>query len=225
MSRWQLVDDSHKFPSYKGGRTRLIRGYVWEYSPDHPLSNKWGWIAQHHLVAEDILGRPLLKMADRKLSECVHHKNHDPTDNRPENLAIMTKSAHHSYHSKILATQTVAYNTAGDRVAEFASTSASVGEVADKIGVHHQTVRNWWPDIVGPLKRSTPTDVSDPEVAKMIAPLAADPAWGTKDIATLFRCSEATVKKIVEIHSLSYVKKSRKGETHRTYRGRPIPSR
>ncbi|MHC5826571.1 MAG: hypothetical protein ACYT04_64580, partial [Nostoc sp.] len=47
------------FPSYKGGHTTTYGGYVWEICPGHRLSNHWGFVAQHRLVAEDLLGRPL----------------------------------------------------------------------------------------------------------------------------------------------------------------------
>jgi len=72
-------------------------GYRWIYTMDHDRSTvKNGWIAEHRLIAE--------WAADRKIGsdEVVHHKNFVKSDNRPENLQIMTAEAHRNYHAKII---------------------------------------------------------------------------------------------------------------------------
>ena len=69
-------------------------GYISIYFPDHPKSTKDGYIMEHILVIENHIGRHLHD------DECVHHKNRNRSDNRIENLMLMTKSEHMSLHAK-----------------------------------------------------------------------------------------------------------------------------
>lgn len=69
-------------------------GYIKVYYPDHPDATKDGYVAEHRLVMENAIGRRLEK------NEVVHHINHIRTDNRIENLKLMTFSEHMSLHMR-----------------------------------------------------------------------------------------------------------------------------
>ena len=72
----------------RGGRIVDDNGYVMILSPDHPYKNRngRGYVKEHRLVMEKILGRYL------EPNESVHHKNGDRLDNRPENLELWVKT-------------------------------------------------------------------------------------------------------------------------------------
>lgn len=78
-------------PLYKGGYIHQTLGYVL-------VGNGRKKFYEHRLIAEEKLGRKL------HTSEIVHHINGNKTDNRPENLVVMTQSEHVILHKPRLGT-------------------------------------------------------------------------------------------------------------------------
>jgi hypothetical protein len=76
---------------HRGNGTRRADGYVLIYAPHHPLANVRGRVLAHRLIAWNagLFDDPAL---------VVHHRNGDPTDNRIENLEVMTLAEHNRLH-------------------------------------------------------------------------------------------------------------------------------
>lgn len=64
-----------------------VNGYVRVWCPDHPKAHR-GYVYEHVLVAERLLGRPL------RDDEEVHHVNGRRDDNKDENLEVRAKVEH-----------------------------------------------------------------------------------------------------------------------------------
>lgn len=73
--------------------TITTNGYVLAYMPNHPFSSLSGHIMQHRLEMEKHIGRYLIS------GEIVHHINGKKSDNRIENLELMTISEHSIRHN------------------------------------------------------------------------------------------------------------------------------
>jgi len=71
-------------PFWKGGKYKDNQtGYVYIYSPEHPSANKKGYVPEHRIVIEELIGRYL------RSNEAVYHKNKVKDDNDIDNLEII----------------------------------------------------------------------------------------------------------------------------------------
>ncbi len=76
-------------PLYREGKSHDANGYVTLTSKEHgPDAGR----REHRVVMERAVGRPL------ETYEVVHHINHNPADNRLENLRLETRQSHPRAH-------------------------------------------------------------------------------------------------------------------------------
>jgi len=78
--------------NWRGGRSMTSHGYVLLRLPGHPLADVRGYVYEHRIVASQAIGRWVLPAED------VHHMNGVRSDNRPENLEVLTKPEHRYEH-------------------------------------------------------------------------------------------------------------------------------
>ena len=83
---WKTVNHGANSPAWKGGRVKRSSGYM------NVLIGKQ-YRMEHRVVMENLLGRPL------RQDEVVHHRDHDRTNNAPENLQLMSRVEHGHHHS------------------------------------------------------------------------------------------------------------------------------
>jgi hypothetical protein len=79
-----------KHPQWKGGRTFRKDGYILVRNPKNPLKS----ILEHRLIMSEYIGREL------EINENVHHKNENKSDNRIENLELLSHGQHTTLHHK-----------------------------------------------------------------------------------------------------------------------------
>ena len=98
----RLSQLGHKGSGWKGGIISHPDGYLMIYQPEHPYSNKQGYVMAHRLEAEKYLylidGRKYLTP-----QEVVHHIDGYPDHNDIINLRIFPSNYEHLiFHQKIL---------------------------------------------------------------------------------------------------------------------------
>lgn len=199
-----------EFPSCRGGCTTTYGGYVWEFCPGHPLQNNWGFVAQHRLVAETILGRTLQQ------GEVVHHKDENRTNNAPDNLEVMSQREHRAHHGRIMAERNLAPITR-EMVID-ALDGRSLKNAARLLHVDTQTLRNRYPDLCAPRQRKSPTKIDNPRDLEIVLAAAPNKDIGLKELMRQVNMSAMTILRICKRNGVEWVKKHRDKST---YPGRP----
>lgn len=76
----------------------LKKGYKMLYKPQHPNSNKQGYVFEHRFVMSEHIGRPLTK------KEVVHHKDGNTGNNNISNLELCESAGKHTmrHHPEVM---------------------------------------------------------------------------------------------------------------------------
>jgi hypothetical protein len=80
-----------RHPNWRRGYTINTDGYKYLLLEDDSRDKRYE--AEHRLVMAEVLERPL------ESDEVVHHINRVKTDNRPENLAVLSREEHAALHA------------------------------------------------------------------------------------------------------------------------------
>ena len=76
-------------PAWKGGRHIDADGYILIHQPDHPYATAGGYVREHRLVMEAMIGRYLER------DEVVHHRDGNKQNNDPSNLELFPHNGDH----------------------------------------------------------------------------------------------------------------------------------
>lgn len=87
------VKQAHKAVLLKGKQPSRIsdRGYVLIYAPEHRLAPADGYIREHWLVVDSVIGEAF----DPSKGHVVHHIDGNPGNNSKENLLVCPSQAYH----------------------------------------------------------------------------------------------------------------------------------
>jgi hypothetical protein len=75
-------------PSWRGGKIITELGYIRIRNQNHPRAVN-GYVLEHIIVMENKIGRPLKK------GERIHHIDHNPANNHPDNLKLYASNGQH----------------------------------------------------------------------------------------------------------------------------------
>lgn len=75
-------------------RGHKLNGYIEIYAPGYHSAKKNGYVYEHIVIAENMLGRQL------KNGEVVHHKDKNRAHNSPDNLMVFASNSDHSRFHK-----------------------------------------------------------------------------------------------------------------------------
>jgi hypothetical protein len=175
---------------YTGGHTVLHGPYIFELCPDHPKANPFGFVAQHRLVVERHLGYYLAPGLQ------VHHRDEVKTNNALSNLQAVTRAEHRRIHGR-LAREKRTGPLSRETVRQ-ALQSGGLKKAASQLGMHTQTIRNLFPDLVAPYKRRSPVRIDDPVTIAKVLAVAPNDKKSYRDVALETGISYMTARRICE---------------------------
>lgn len=187
---WKPTDP----PSCTGEKTRwTAHGYIKERCPSHPGCDAYGFVPQHRLVVEAHIGRYLSGM------ELVHHKNENKSDNRLENLEIVSYRKHRLIHQKPCPLT--------EEMVREALQGRTTSQAARLLGYHHQTLRNHFDYLL--TKRRKPHKIDDEELRKAILRYAPDRNMGSVEFQKEFQVGGKMMWRMCRELGVDWVKKTR----------------
>lgn len=89
-----IARSGERSSNWNGGSFKKAGGYRFVLRKGHPRANSNGYVPEHILVWEETTGVQVPKNC------CIHHLNGIKTDNRIENLCMMSHGAHTAMHNE-----------------------------------------------------------------------------------------------------------------------------
>ena len=89
-----LANRGEKSGNWNGGKRKTSKGYIQILCPDHPRADSSGYVMEHIVIFERETGIEIPQNC------CIHHLNGNKSDNRIENLCMMTHASHTVFHHK-----------------------------------------------------------------------------------------------------------------------------
>lgn len=111
-------------------------GYEHIKMPKHPFATASGYVMEHRLVMEKQLGRYLYP------NERIHHLNGNRTDNRIENLVVITQRQHTRNHKGSPEVKWELLENVRWLKNQYNKLKKSPTQIAKELGCCHQAVRN-----------------------------------------------------------------------------------
>jgi hypothetical protein len=115
-------------------KTSKVAGRTAVYVPEHPKANNRGYILEYRYIVEQAIGRFLTD------EEQIHHINGDSSDNRLENLQIVSASEHSKIHSNLTSLpprRTLPY----DKIQELMQQGLGYRRIAKTLGIKESSTK------------------------------------------------------------------------------------